>query len=230
MPRPTPRARRLFAAVLFALLAAAGARSAPAEEPAPAPVLTEQQLLGSWLSISPAKTPLQTVLNFLPGGQLQVALAARFVLHYEVLSNEGGQLRIALREEGSDTPQELEFELRDNELILRLDASGNQQVMQRLGDAADGDPSIVGRWRWQQADRPPGIMEFTSDGAARFDSVVQRFEGTYQLEGSSVRLQEKDGSREGTVLSLSGDGLIGVDAEGKPTVAYRRAEGPPPSP
>jgi hypothetical protein len=221
-------ARRLSAGPLLILLGGLAAPSpGTAQEPASAPPATEQTLLGTWLSIQPTQGPLQTVLNFLPAGHLQVALAARFALHYEVLDSDESHVRISMSDEASGEPQEIPFELRDGHLVLALGDASPEQILERLPGGETGASPIVGRWRWQPPDRPSGIMEFASDGVARFDSVVQTFEATYRLEGDSVHLQEIGGAGEATVLRLSGDGLLGVDTEGKPAIAYRRAELPP---
>jgi hypothetical protein len=208
----------------------AQAPSAAAQSDSATPAITEQDVVGTWLSVRETLGALQTVLEFVPGGHVRVTLAARIKLRYEVLESDGSHLVIGVHEEGKQDVEKIQYTIQGDHLMMPTADGKNEPFMERLPGEPVGDSPIVGRWRWQPEGRPVAIMEYDPDGTVRFDSILKSFPGTYRLEGDTIYLEEVEGLRETAVLHLVGDAILGADKDGKLVLAYRRAPIPAPSP
>lgn len=176
--------------------------------------ISQQDLLGVWVSVRRAPGGIGSIWNFLPGGKLEISQAAIVEGWYKV---EGDQLMMPPATTGPDAkPIVMRFRVQ-GDTLYQNDATGETRFS-RVGKQHAGDPPIVGIWRAQLKASPADIAEsqrkaghpidehtaqaladiadsiyheYTRDGLSKIRVPMRTVPGTYDLANHTFSIQTR---------------------------------------
>lgn len=176
--------------------------SSVAAAQAPAPPITEDQLVGTWVAVHRSLGGLGSIWEFQRGGKLQVSFGAVVEEPYKVADDR------LITPPGSTTPgarpMVIKFRIADDFMYWSTPGSGGKEArFKRTGRPQAGDPPIVGEWLMDVPATEPrtpegkvrddksqeaitqvarmAIHEYTRDGLAKLRVPMRTQSGSYNV-------------------------------------------------
>ncbi len=184
--------------------------SSVAAAQAPAPPITEDQLIGTWVAVHRSLGGLGSIWEFQRGGKLQVSFGAVVEEPYKVAGDR------LIMPPGSSSPgarpMVIKFRIADDFMYWSSPELGGKEArFKRTGQPPAGDPPIVGEWLMDtpatEPSTPEGkvldeksqeaithvarmaIHEYTRDGLAKLRVPMRTQDGSYDVKDQTFIVQ-----------------------------------------